>query len=284
MESFTLKVESGRVKNPSELEDFFASTMVVRNSLEVSAAEQTIKSLFDFEYRKPRKDTETHKRPETFTFDDLRLYLRWKDDPSLPPTGLTGTLFEVQIKTFLQHAWSIATHELTYKTNDVNWSTQRIAFQIKAMLEHAELSIQEAAELSKSAALSKSDPFTTTLKEFIEVVTVLWPSNELPNDVRRLAENIMELAGMVKLDANHFKEFMEVEAAAGRGPRILNLSPYGSVIQSLIDQKPSEFESGLERRAQLPSYKMRPILITKELVVPAIMKTVAWNKATLFIG
>jgi ppGpp synthetase/RelA/SpoT-type nucleotidyltranferase len=283
-ESFALKIESGRAKDPANLEDFFAATIVVRNGPEVSEAEMLLSSLFDVAYRKPQSDTETHKRPETFTFDDLRLYLRWRDDPSLPPSGLAGALFELQIKTFLQHAWSIATHDLTYKTDDVNWSTMRIAFQIKAMLEHAELSIQEATELSKSVALSKSDAFTTALKEFIEVVTALWPKQELPNDVRRFAENIMELAKMVKLDAKSFQAFLEAEAAAGRGPKTLNLTPYGAVIQSLINQKPTAFSKGLEYRAALPPNKLRPILITKELDVPPVLETAAWKKATLFVG
>ncbi|MGO4517784.1 hypothetical protein AB4Y89_18465 [Terriglobus sp. 2YAB30_2] len=283
-ESFTLKVESGRVKDPFNLEDFFAATIVVRNGSEVAEAEELILSLFDLAYRRPERDSETHKRPDTFSFDDLRLYLLWRDDPSVPPTGFHGALFELQIKTFLQHAWSIATHDLTYKTDDVNWSTMRIAFQIKAMLEHAELSIQEATNLAKSSVLSKSDSFTTTLRAFIEIVTALWDTSDLPKDVRRLAENLMDLASMVKLDATAFRTFLESEASAGRGPKMLNLSPYGAVIQSLIDQKPADFQKGLQYRLKQPPNRFRPVLVTREIEVPASMKGATWDKATLTIG
>jgi ppGpp synthetase/RelA/SpoT-type nucleotidyltranferase len=283
-EGFALKVESGRVKNPAELEDFFAATIVVRNGLEVAEAEKLVTGLFDFAYRKPRSDTDTHKRPDSFPFDDLRLYLRWKDDPTLPPTGLDGSLFELQIKTFLQHAWSIATHDLTYKTDDVNWSTMRIAYQIKAMLEHAEVSIQEATTLAKSDALSKSDGFTASLKEFIEAVVAIWPAADLPDDKRRLADNLMEVAGVVRFNAAAFRAFMEAEANAGRGPKTLNLSPYGAVIQSLIDQKTAEFAKGLEYRAKAPAGKFRPILITREIVVPDSLKNALWAKTTLMVG
>src|ERR1039458_89954 len=41
-ESFTLKVESGRVHDLSRLEDFFAATIVVRNGLEVTEAENIV--------------------------------------------------------------------------------------------------------------------------------------------------------------------------------------------------------------------------------------------------
>lgn len=282
LESYTQKLETGRVTNPSEPEDFFAATVVVRTGAEAVQLEQVLISLFDLAYRRPKTDTETIKRPEAFTFDDLRLYLRWKDDPALRPTGLAGLLFEVQIKTFLQHAWGIATHDLTYKTDDVNWGKMRIAFQIKAMFEHAEVSIQEAATLAKSSALAKSDAFTTSLSQFMVVITDLWARDDLPADIRRLGENIMDLAELVKLDAHALRQFLETEAAAGRGPKMLNLSPYGAVVQSLIDQKQTDFAKGLESRAK--QQKFRPIVITKELNVPDVLKTWAWKKTTILVA
>lgn len=281
IESFTQKVETGRVKNPAEPEDFFAATIVVRTSTEALQLEQVLTSLFDLAFRKPKTDTETHKQPETFPFDDLRLYLRWKDDPALRPTGLSGLLFEVQIKTYLQHAWGIATHDLTYKTDDVNWGKMRIAYQIKAMFEHAEVSIQEAVTLAASPVLAKSDPFTTSLAQFIRVITDLWNREDLPADIRRLGENIMDLADLVNLDAPALRQLLEAESAAGRGPKMLNLSPYGAVLQSLIDQRQADFIKGLERRAK--QSRFRPVVVTKELSIPDTVKTWAWRKTTLIV-
>src|SRR5260221_13552500 len=60
IESFTLKLESGRFDEPSALEDFFAATVVVRNGLEVSEAEKKIKPLFTFKERRPKQDERTH--------------------------------------------------------------------------------------------------------------------------------------------------------------------------------------------------------------------------------
>src|SRR5580704_14333064 len=87
IESFTLKVESGRFNNPAALEDFFAATIVVRNGSEIAVAETLAKDLFILDSRRPESDSHTKKPPEAFPFDDLRLYLRWKDASALPPTG-----------------------------------------------------------------------------------------------------------------------------------------------------------------------------------------------------
>jgi ppGpp synthetase/RelA/SpoT-type nucleotidyltranferase len=104
-----------------------------------------------------------------FRLIDLRLYVTLPDSPALPPTDLSDVVFEVQIKTFLQHAWSIATHDLLYKTDAVNWSKERIAYQIKARREHAEISIQEAEDLATSAALAKEDRKTVRVKKGISL-------------------------------------------------------------------------------------------------------------------
>src|SRR5215510_4807699 len=140
--SVALKLETGRVTNPRSIEDFFACTLVVRNTKEIEEAEELIEKTFSIQYRRPRENHRTHKESFSFPFDDLRMYVRLKEDVRLPPTDLEKIIFEIQTKTFLQHAWSIATHDLFYKTDEVSWSKERIAYQIKAMLEHAELSIQ----------------------------------------------------------------------------------------------------------------------------------------------
>ena len=108
LDSFALKLESGRCDPPTELEDFFACTLVVANATEIASAEEKVVSTFQVRVRRPASDEQTHKSSECFPFDDLRLYVTVPDRPSAPPTDLSGRLFEIQIKTFLQHAWSIA--------------------------------------------------------------------------------------------------------------------------------------------------------------------------------
>ena len=179
LDSFTLKIETGRYENPEDLEDFFACTIVVSNASELKRAEKLICDQFKLKERRPKK-RRTYKTPEEFPFDDLRLYVTVPDGPTTPPTDLSGITFEVQIKTFLQHAWSIATHDLVYKSDDVDWGKQRIAYQVKAMLEHAEVSIQEADKLATSSILAKEDRRTEKIKSGIKLLKSQWDQDELP--------------------------------------------------------------------------------------------------------
>ncbi len=248
LESFALKVETGRYKDPNQLEDFFACTLVVDNLGSMKKAEKLVCNSFVLHERRPEKIGHTSKRPDTFRFDDTRLYVRWKDDKLSRPTGLKGLLFEVQIKTFLVHAWSIATHDLIYKTDEISWSKERIAFQIKAMLEHAEVSIQEANKLSKSVSLMKTDNFSQQISDIIDLLNNLWSPIFLPTNKKRLAENINSLIRSVGVSLPELSDILTKEMDLGRGPKTLNLSPYSIVVQSLLNQKRRKIISYLTGR------------------------------------
>lgn len=182
----------------------------------------------------------------------------------MPPTGLNGRLFEVQIKTFLAHAWGIATHDLTYKTDQKSWPQERIAFQIKAMLEHAEVSIQEAQKLAKSACLKKTDELTRRISDTIELINDMWPSGLLPADKKRLAENINTLITKVGIEVATLSRILREETRLGRGANTLNLSPYGTIVQSLFNQEPGKMKKyvmGKEREFK--------VFVPKELELPS---------------
>lgn len=278
IESFALKIETGRVSNPMELEDFFACTIVVENKSILKQAEDLINSHFDFQERRPPSEQLTSKYSRSFPFDDLRLYVKWKDDPALRSTGVAGILFEVQIKTFLQHAWSIATHDLIYKSDSVSWAKERIAYQIKAMLEHSEISILEAEILAKSEHLNKTTKNIMNLLKIIELLKNKWTDSDLPKDTVRLARNIMSIMEYIDINLDRLNEILNEETKIDRGIKTLNLSPYGIIIQSLLNQEREKILNFLSSEPK--GFK---IFIPQEIDIPTNIDKDSLKNA-IFIG
>ena len=264
LESFALKVETGRFTNPRRLEDFFACTLVVANTSEIEAANQLICKTFALDSRRPKDANLTHKSSDSFPFDDLRLYVTLGKDPTMPESDLDDMLFEVQIKTFLQHAWSIATHDFLYKSDSVNWSKERIAFQIKAMLEHAELSIQEVDRLAQSTSLAKENMQTKDTRKSIELLKKHWSEEGLlPHDVRRLAENINKLLDALGVKVKRLDKILDTEKEKTGRNLPLNLSPYGIIVQSLFRHEKSKMVLFLTREEE----KVK-VVINDEIELP----------------
>lgn len=273
LESFGLKLETGRYA-PDNIDDFFACTIVVENLVSISKAEKLVMDKFEFHERRPQTDTSTSKPSDSFRFDDTRLYVKWKDRPNVPATGLKGLLFEVQIKTFLAHAWSIATHDLIYKTDQKSWAKERIAFQIKAMLEHAETSIQEAQTLANALSLNKTDELSTRISAIIKLLNKLWPPDLLPQDKKRLAENIDNLIRGVKVDLESLRKIILKETRLGRGTKTLNLSPYMSIVQSLFNQELDKMRTYLTSG----SHKFK-VFLPVELELPSSLQSIDLRNA-----
>ncbi|MCL4807723.1 MAG: hypothetical protein KJ062_07995 [Thermoanaerobaculia bacterium] len=240
LESFALKLETGRVASVKDLEDFFACTIVVENRQAIGKALELVRELFQVDYMRPESMERTSKRATDFPFDDLRVYARWKEEDAYPRTGVEGILFEIQIKTFLQHAWMIATHDLVYKTDRPSWPKARIAFQIKAMLEHAEASILGAEELAALPDLKMCDDQTSHVLEVLGFVERHWDARQLPRDRVRLAQNIADLMKALRVELSEMDEALRKESAEGRGDEILNLSPYATLLQTILKRLPEK--------------------------------------------
>lgn len=259
-ESFALKLETGRVKDPMQLEDFFAGTLVVENINEIKNAISFIDSVFEIKNRRPPTDDFTHKESSSFAFDDLRLYASLKKVDYLPPGSLPDFIFEIQIKTFLQHAWSIATHDLIYKSDSVSWSKERVAFQVKAMLEQAEISISGADALSKLPELAKDNYISKALNESRTLLVSIFPADSLPFDLLRLSTIVNDLLKAFEITLASLKEIIDAETILHRGTETLNLSPYGIIMQSIINQKPALVEKVFKN-----GYRIR----TKGILLPS---------------
>jgi ppGpp synthetase/RelA/SpoT-type nucleotidyltranferase len=268
LESYSQKLETGRVADPSAMEDFLACTVVVENRASIGDAVAHVERFCDVQYTRPRERGVTHKPSECFPFDDFRMYVKLKADPAVPQGPVHDVVFEVQIKTFLQHAWSIATHDLVYKGTNVDWSRARVAFQIKAMLEHAEVSIEKVNEVAASSSLAMSDRFTSELREILDWLASAWEAEQLPKDRVRLAQTIWELAKGMNIQLSDVREAVETDTVAGDGTRLVNLSPYGVIVRALSKHRRDELRRFVRRR----SGDRRPrLFVTPEMEVEDVL-------------
>ena len=268
IESFTMKVEMGRFDKNEILEDFFASTIVVKNLNEIAVAENFISRFFNIRFKRPSSRNFTHKDSFSFPFDDLRLYVSIKDlDTGEFAPFMYDYIFEIQVKTFLQHAWSIATHDLIYKSDKINWAKERIAYQVKASLEQAEVTISGVEELSKINELAKDNKEVQKVNKVINLILNHWKPEDLPSDRRRLAQNITGFIDAIGIDLRELNEILELEKVNGRGTLTRNLSPFLIVVQSVFNTKPEKIKQYLQNENNKSKQK---ILITSEMTVPEI--------------
>ncbi|TFB66183.1 hypothetical protein [Cryobacterium sp. Hz9] len=236
-QSFALKTEAGKAANPDEMEDFFACVIVVPNFSDIPTAEQYLRDRYDFSYKRPEFSDYTSKEPFDFRFDDLRVFVRYRDDPSSPPTGVHGALFEVQVRTFLQHAWSVATHDVVYKSETLSWRRERVANQVKATLEQAEVTIENMRELENSDVLPKSNSRYDAINGIATVLRAHWSADDLPADVRRLSEVIHRLVQHIWTgrESEHLEHLLVLGREGYGGRHNFDWSPYRATLQYLAE-------------------------------------------------
>ena len=252
LESFAQKVETCRFNKDEMLHDLFACRIVVDNIKEIRNIRKTIEDNFIIVKVLPLSTSLTHKKPEEFPFDDLRLYCRWKEDVrSADEEAIQGLIFEIQIKTYLQHAWGISTHAMIYKGNDIDWKLNRVAFQIKAILEHVELSIGSAEELSKTSYLPQESIEFKRLKRIYKIITDYWEEESLPNDLTRLVKNIDKLVIDSAIGIGNYKVLLNNIVNENKKIKIRNLSPYYTTLQLLNDYEEDKLIKFIEKNEKL---------------------------------
>lgn len=237
-ESYAQKVEQSR---SNIINDVYAGTIIVKNRLEVEKCcqllEQNIHGML-FQSKLPKDLNRATSSADIFRFDSVRMYFK-AAKPDIGEPDYLDEIFEIQIKTLLDDAWGKASHDFFYKTDeDISWAKQRLMFQIKALLENAEMALSDAEYLSKSELLQKSDYQSDNLNKIMEFYRKNWDKEFLPKDLKRLAENTQDLLNYFPKEKNleWLVTLIESETADGRGSNIMNLSPYWIVVQSIIEQ------------------------------------------------
>lgn len=264
LESFAQKVETGRIE-PGALEDFFACTIVVPTLDQLADAEQRVRDLLRFGSRRPRRDGHVPFKPEALAFDHVRLYMRLRQPDGLPGGPLYDVVFEVQIKTFFQHAWSIATHDLTYKSDKPHWGLERLGALSKAAIESTEISLSQAERLAESGVmhLARSDSRTSSLRSVIDTLLNEFERGALPTALKRVGDSVLETFEACDLDPKTLGVVLATGRSARNGSHPTNLSPYYTVLQYIIEQHWSSLENALRKS------RGRDFAFIPELTLPA---------------
>jgi len=232
IESFALKFETGRFDKNSIFDDFFAGMIVVTSHSEIIGVEKILRENFELVSKKPNSSSFSAYSPEHFVFDDLRIYFRFNKDKFMSPKveGLDGFIFEIQIKTYLQHAWSISTHDLVYKSENISWAKHRVAYQVKAMLENIEISISSVEDISQNKLIDKESKQFKSLERLVKLVNDKWTQDSLPKDKKRLAENILMFISSLNMSIVELRELID----ESKCNELLSISPFQAIIQAVI--------------------------------------------------
>ncbi|WP_340150642.1 RelA/SpoT domain-containing protein [uncultured Sneathiella sp.] len=259
VESYALKILTGRYDR-YEIDDFYACTIVVPNLTLIKDAQSLVEDIFKIIEKKPG-DT-IYYRPTEFNFDGIRYYCSLKE--SVVQKSDNGLKFEVQIKTFLEHAWSVATHDFSYKGKELSWSKERLSAQIKAILDNADMTILEMDNVSKSQPLNKRNPKYDIIVKTIEFVESKFGKQHniaLPEDMKRLAREIDRVLKTSKVKLCELEILLDEETKLERGYKTTNLSIYSIVLVALFNQATAKFVAGLTPK---PKRNFPSIIIPEE--------------------
>lgn len=249
--SFQQKIETGSVPVFSELEDFVGALVVVPLPSDVPRALDYIAEFFTVKYRRPASDLFAERSSAEFRFNDIRLYGSLAHDESMPPSPLQDVTFEIQVKTFFQHAWSSATHDLVYKHPHFSWSRNRVAAQVKAILEHAEMSLSAIDALESVETFRREGEPENSLNQFLRVVEEHWSAELLPANKRRMTETIATVCKALKLSPADLDDMLKMGRAELDGHPD-GWTPYQCIVDYASRYRPVVLESALRTPRSRP--------------------------------
>lgn len=236
VDSLAEKIETGRYSSWSDVDDFYAATIIIPDLGTEKAVIEYLQTTF--KQIELRKRGNTKKSPDVFRFDNTRLictYIQIGEQ-----TELSNIRFEIQIKTAFEHAWSVATHSLVYKTNTIDWKLLRIAAQLKSSVEQLDM-IVSGSRFINSHITEHPWPEINLKKHILEQTKIFLnnpnvPEELKPKDASRFSENIYSLFSPLikhsrtpyKLLEPYFEAANEMANQLGKDnfPRSLSLVQY----------------------------------------------------------
>jgi hypothetical protein len=230
-ESYLQKLETGRFAD-SDFDDVLGCTLIVPTP---SAIDTCIRALpAALEVLGKRGPDTRNKEPTVFRFDEWILKCRLSR--ANPASGV-GRPFELQVTTVTLHAWSRATHDLVYKGDRIDWRRERLAAQLRALAEQADLLYSEFLRVSPSIPQGRSDNSRSLLAVGLALQRwidgALIPKARIPSSRVRFAESLVDLGDATKVSTRRI--LAQADRWLRRNPYPVSLSPYQVCLGAILE-------------------------------------------------
>lgn len=244
IESLAEKIETGRFKKWSDLDDLFACTVIIPTLSHEKEVMDFCKNTFNIISTIKRGQNE--KPPDAFRFDSTRIYAKLKKPDDTNEDNILSIYkvkFEIQIKTAFEHAWSVSTHDLVYKSSEIDWKKLRLAAQIKATVEQLDtliMAFQETSGFIEDNDYSEIKRKRQLATEINKLFANKIPDELRPKDMSRFCDNLYRLivnAGQEKNIKQIMKQIVREVQSTPTNQIPLSLSLFQYFLGILIDKK-----------------------------------------------
>jgi ppGpp synthetase/RelA/SpoT-type nucleotidyltranferase len=201
IESLSEKLESGRFKRWSDIDDMFASAIIIPTlNYETNVIKFLEHAFFKVDIKSRGSSL---KAPDVFRFDSTRFIGKLKPREGDKQDRIFNIFFEIQIRTAFEHAWAVTTHSLIYKNQVIDWKRQRLASQLKASVEQMDILAISFDQVSQCIPEYKW-PEIWAKKEIIDLFSQairdgLIKQELAPKDWTRFSDNIYRLIVSVEV-------------------------------------------------------------------------------------
>jgi len=265
-DSMLLKIEKGPYSDPlSELDDMFACTITVHSLPLIKEVLARVEEEFEIVTKNQRK-----LKYNEFDYNDLNLILKIKPSFHNKDQVYIKYPFELQIKTLLQEAWAKAGHNIIYKGRNRTYSLQRLASQLRALLEMADSFL---ANLESSASLlhfqTESEPENKTGK-IVDLLEMYWNSEALPSDTNRAALIINDYMNLGGLNLEELQTLLE-DSQNQKFLQAKSITPTQAIFIIIFQEKKGDL---------LGKLRNRKLFITSEMIdlFPGLSRIKAENR------
>lgn len=251
-ESVLIKAEQEGYERPlRQMDDLFACTITVPNFRLIEQVRTEVEATFQLVEVRQRA-----LKPDEFAYNDLNLSLRVGPDFWNRGEGYLQFVFELQIKTLLQEAWSRAEHDVVYKGRRRTWGLTRITRQLRALLEMADSVLSNLEGASDALQGPREYAEYSRMNQLVSMLEDNWATERLPSDLYRLAEVVdayVELAGST---CEEMKSLLAKDEYA-RYVEARSLTPTQTVFITLFCEKWQRMQ---------PRLGDRKVLVTPEML------------------